>query len=135
MSFKNEDGNVVKGAKVKKPFYKRWWFKALLAFIIIGVLSGGDDKKDKIKTTEPETVEEETNVPREHRNALNSAKNYIQSGMGFSEKSLEEHLAFDNFPQDSIDYAIENLEVDYNQQALISAENYEKTEMGFQIKE
>ena len=38
------EGNVVKGAKVKKPFYKRWWFIALVVVLVIGALSGGDDE-------------------------------------------------------------------------------------------
>ena len=52
----DEDGNVVNGAKVKKPFYKRWWFIALVAIVIIGVISGGDDE-EALDTTESETEE------------------------------------------------------------------------------
>ena len=40
----DEEGNVVKGAKVKKPFYKKWWFIALVVVLVIGALSGGDDE-------------------------------------------------------------------------------------------
>ena len=152
----DEDGNIVKGAKVKKPFYKSWWFIAFVAIIIIGALGGGDED-ESAEVSEPETeevevveeteaeeleqepeeeveeegeeveeVEEEeesADLPREHRNALSSAENYIKTGMGFSEEGLANQLEFENFPQDAIDYAIENIVVDYNEQALISAEN------------
>ena len=40
----DEEGNVVKGAKVKKPFYKKWWFIALVVVLVIGAFSGGDDE-------------------------------------------------------------------------------------------
>ena len=52
----DENGNVVKGAKVKKPFYKRWWFITLVAIFIIGAIGGGDDE-ESLKTTEAETEE------------------------------------------------------------------------------
>ena len=51
----DENGNVVKGAKVKKPFYKRWWFILLVVLFIIGAL-GGDDE-ESLETTEAETEE------------------------------------------------------------------------------
>lgn len=52
----DEEGNEVKGAKVKKPFYKRWWFIALVAMFIIGAIGGGDDE-ESLETTEAETEE------------------------------------------------------------------------------
>lgn len=52
----DEDGNVVEGVKVKKPFYKRWWFIALVALFIIGAIGGGDDE-ESLETTEAETEE------------------------------------------------------------------------------
>lgn len=56
----DEEGNVVKGAKVKKPIYKRWWFIALVAVFVIGIIaSGGDDEGTATgnTSTETETVE------------------------------------------------------------------------------
>ena len=52
----DENGNVVKGAKAKKPFYKRWWFITLVAIFIIGAIGGGDDE-ESLETTEAETEE------------------------------------------------------------------------------
>ena len=59
----DENDNVLKGAKVKKPFYKRWWFIALVVFAVIGVFGDeGDDTEDTLaevpETEEVEIVEE-----------------------------------------------------------------------------
>ena len=51
----DENGNVVKGAKVKKPFYKKWWFILLVVLFIGGALAGGDED-----TTSEEVTAEET---------------------------------------------------------------------------
>ena len=53
----DENGNVVKGAKVKKPFYKRWWFILLIVLVIGGALAGGGED-----TTSEEVTAEETNT-------------------------------------------------------------------------
>jgi uncharacterized protein YkwD len=62
-------------------------------------------------------------VSREERNALETAKNYI-SIFPFSETGLADQLAFEGFPQNAIDYAIANINADYNEMALKSAKNY-----------
>lgn len=51
----DEEGNVVKGAKLKKPFYQRWWFIALVVIIVIGMFTGGDEEADTV--AEPDEVE------------------------------------------------------------------------------
>lgn len=157
----DEEGNVVKGAKLKKPFYQRWWFIALVVIIVIGMFTGGDEEADTVAepdevelvdeveaedtgevdeepveetSEEPDVVEEpepdpeieEVEVPREHRNALRAAENYI-SFMPFSEKGLFQQLTSeygDGYPEEAAQYAIDNIEVDYSAQALKSAENY-----------
>lgn len=73
---------------------------------------------------EPEPEEAEVDVPREHRNALKKAESYL-SWAGMSEEGLRGQLEFEDFPQDAIDYAIENVEVDYNEQALEKAKSYD----------
>ena len=52
----DENGNVVEGVKVKKPFYKRWWFIALVTIFIIGAIGDGDNE-EVLETTEAETEE------------------------------------------------------------------------------
>ena len=54
----DENGNLVKGAKVKKPFYLRWWFIALVVVLVIGAFSGGDDESDATDTNDTEEVVE-----------------------------------------------------------------------------
>lgn len=48
----DEDGNVVEGAKAKKPFYKRWWFIALVVIIVLGLFVGGDEEAETADSTE-----------------------------------------------------------------------------------
>ena len=53
----DENGNAVKGAKVKKPFYKRWWFILLVVLVIGGALAGGDEDttSEEVTAEEPDT--------------------------------------------------------------------------------
>lgn len=118
---------------------------ALMTLALTLTACGGDQKpketKEEVKQEEPaqeETQEEakeekeepqeakEDDVPREYKNALRSAENYI-SMMPFSEKGLYEQLtseAGDKYPAEAAQYAIDNIEVDYNEQALKAAQNY-----------
>lgn len=82
--------------------------------------------KSKDVVEENSTEETIDNIPREYRNALKSAKNYI-SMMPMSKKGLYNQLTSefgDSFPADAAQYAIDNLEIDYKEQALKSAKNY-----------
>lgn len=47
--------------KVKKPFYKRWWFILLAVVVIFGVLTDTDDgeAEETVETEDVEVVEEE----------------------------------------------------------------------------
>lgn len=78
---------------------------------------------------QPVEVEEpEDDVPREYRNALNSAQNYIDI-MAFSEAGLYNQLTSEygeQYPAEAAQYAIENVIVDYNQEALESAMQYQE---------
>lgn len=73
-------------------------------------------------------AEKKKDVPREHKNALKAAENYIMI-MPFSEKGLYNQLtsnAGDGYPADAAQYAIDNIKVDYNEQALRSAKSYQE---------
>lgn len=145
----DENGNVVKGAKVKKPFYKKIWFWLLILIVGAIAMSGGDEEVDD-QNTEPEqtevaaetdTTEEaenetseeaeeegepEDDVPTEYKSALNSAKSYSDM-MYMSKKGIFDQLTSeygDKFPEEAAQYAVDNLETDYNRNALKSAENY-----------
>ena len=127
-----EDGKTY---KVKKPLYKRAWFWVLVvvvAFIATGLQGGSDDSKNttkesvsEVSSTESTTAtSQKENVPREHRNALNKAKNYL-SWAGMSEEGLRKQLTFEEYPSEAIDYALANVNADYNEQALIKAKSYD----------
>jgi hypothetical protein len=85
----DEDGNEVKGAKVKKPFYKRWWFIGLVVLLVIGVIGNmGGEETDTADTEEPQQEEvaaedasteeteqaEETEEPAEEVNTSNGGE-------------------------------------------------------------
>lgn len=141
----------MEGKKKKKPIFKRWWFIALVFIIVVGVIgSGGEDEpedvtKEPIKQTvapvdgevketektEPLEVVVEApvaDVPRELKNALKSAQNYVDI-MPFSEAGLYNQLTSEHggkFPAEAVQYAIENVDVNYNEEALESAKNYQE---------
>ena len=64
-------------------------------------------------------------VPREWQSALGSARGYI-SIMSFSREGLGGQLDFEGFPEDAIEWALDQLdnEVDWYAQAVLSAEGY-----------
>jgi Tfp pilus tip-associated adhesin PilY1 len=95
--------------------------------------TSNDEKADKSNEVEQankeETETEKDDVPREYKNALKAAQNYIDL-MAFSEKGLFEQLTSeygDQYPKEAAQYAIENVVVDYKEEALESAINYQDT--------
>ena len=63
------------------------------------------------------------NASREHRNALGKAKEYL-SFTSFSKSGLYKQLQYEGFPDDSCQFAIDNIVTDWNKNALKTAENY-----------
>lgn len=129
-------------SKKKKPWYKRVGCivpLAVLAIIIlvVAISTGGDDEPDISSETtatapaEPgaEAPAEETDdVPTEYRSALRSAENYIRSG-NFSQDGLYRQLTsqFDQFTPEAAQYAVDNVEADWNAEALDAAESYQES--------
>lgn len=74
-------------------------------------------------STEDNTEVSEVDVPREHRNALNSAYDYLNY-TSFSKQGLYEQLLFEDYPEASAQYAIDNIESDWNENALQNAIDY-----------
>ena len=75
---------------------------------------------------ESESKEEESkedDVPREHESALRKAESYLDI-FSMSAQGVRDQLEYEEFGQDAIDYALENLEADWNEQAKKSAESY-----------
>lgn len=140
-------------AKNKKPIYKRPWFiiiTILVVLIAIGSALGDDEPSPASNNNAPvsgesvdteetntegtnteETNTEETNTVEPETpkatvgevNALGTAETYLYMG-GFSKQGLREQLKYEQYSDSEIDYAIENCNADWKEQAAISAENY-----------
>lgn len=59
----------------------------------------------------------------EQKQALKKAEQYIDL-MGFSKEGLRDQLEYEGFENESIEYAIENVVVNWNEEALEKAEQY-----------
>lgn len=139
------------GGKNKKPIYKKWWFWAIVAIIIISAFSGGSDKdtatetepKQEIATTndkseatntndtsnkEKESTNEEEKVPTEYKNALKKAESYSDM-MYMSKMAIYEQLTSEygeQFSEDAAQYAMDNIKADWNANALEKAKSYQE---------
>lgn len=82
-------------------------------------IQGSEDDEVEGEVVEEEIIE----VTREQKNALRTAEDYLGYS-GFSEKGLRSQLEYEEYPADAIDYAIENVVVDYNEEALETAHDY-----------
>lgn len=84
------------------------------------------------EATEKEAAEAEKEaaeadkVNRENEKALKSAESYVKI-MAFSAEGLRGQLEFEGFTTEQIDYALDNLEVDWNEEAVQSATSYSET--------
>lgn len=132
---------------VKSPIYKRTSFiivlTAIITVLVTLVVLYSINSNDKIVVDKPiETIVEspETQgepskpedpniiieeVPREFKSALEKAGRYIDSS-DFSEKGLRAQLEYEKYPTESIDYALKNVIVDYNKEALGIAQKHLK---------
>jgi len=141
---------------IEKPFYKRWWFIALIIIFVlalIGSLSGGDEKeiandqdntsapnedvvkedeatdtaKEEAPATPPETKEED--VPREYKAALKKAESYAKT-MHMSKAAIYDQLVSEygeGFSAEAAQYAIDNLQWDWKENTLKKAQSYAET--------
>ena len=142
--------------QLKKPFYKRWWFIAIVSIVVIAAIgqaleegktsgsksapqtqSAPEAKAAPQDQSAPETAapaavptpEAEPKVPREYQNALESAKSY-SNVMHMSKKGIYNQLISpyaDKFPAEAAQYAVDNLQADYNANALAKAKEYQET--------
>lgn len=88
--------------------------------------NGEKDIENKQNEIEEEPVQKETKsttVSVEQKQALKKAEQYIDI-MGFSKEGLKGQLEYDGFEDDSIEYAIENVEANWNEEALEKAKQY-----------
>lgn len=82
-------------------------------------------KEDEFSYSSEESSESIVSITREQRNALSTANDYLDYS-GFSSSRLREQLEYEEFPQDAIDYAMDNIIVDWKEQALRSAKSYDE---------
>ena len=87
-----------------------------------------ETQEEATEETIEEASEPEVDVPREWQNALDMARNYLRT-MPFSHSGLVDQLSFEGFPDDAIEWAMEQIdqEVDWTEQAVRMAENYLNT--------
>ena len=57
-------------------------------------------------------------------NALDTALTYLSIGLGFSEKKLKEQLEYEGFLDDEVEYALDNCDANWNEQAVLAANGY-----------
>lgn len=124
-------------AKTKKPIYKRVWVYVLaIAFIAIIANSGGNDAPAVADTTGTITTEAPapTDAPvvteapaptmtRSQENAVASAESYLDFS-AFSRSGLIGQLEFEDYSTADATFAVDYLNVDWNEQAYKSAESY-----------
>lgn len=111
----------------------RIW-KTSIAFLLFTMVvvyvagCGSDAKSSNTSKSNPSKVEQNDNIPREHRNALRSAEVYLKT-MPFSKKGLYQQLtsqAGEKYPADAAQYAVDNVKTNWKENALKAAQNYDK---------
>lgn len=131
----------------KKGGCMKWGAVALGVLVVLGVAGscmGGEDDSDNPATTSstevtvesspaapaaPAPAESNDDVPREYKNALRQAEMYLKT-QGFSEAGLRDQLMSEyggQFPADAADYALANVDADWNAEALEAAQAYQST--------
>ncbi|MCC8141443.1 MAG: Ltp family lipoprotein [Lachnospiraceae bacterium] len=92
-----------------------------------------EETEEEAEETEEETEEEvkeieadeadEPEVTTGERNALQSAKNYLNT-MAFSYSGLIEQLEYEGYTEEEATYAADNCGADWNEQAALKAQDY-----------
>lgn len=85
----------------------------------------------EVASAESETENEGSGLTRSQENAIQSAESYLRHVGGFSRQSLIEQLEYEGFPTDEATFAVDSLDVDWNEQAYESAESYLEHVGGF----
>ena len=138
------------GAKNKKPLFKKWWFWVIVVLLLGSIGNAGNDVENEstvdrgtqveetipiseilledtkpVETTEtaPKETEPKIEMTTGQKNALKSAKNYLNF-TAFSYEGLISQLEFEKYEHEDAVFAADNCGADWNEQALKSAKNY-----------
>lgn len=97
---------------------------ALVVIIIVAVVTGMNSK------SESQTSQSSSSsiIPTTYQLALDSAKEYAKLSTGMSKQEVYDQLIseVEKFSPEAAQYAVDNLEVDWNQNALTSAKGFQK---------
>jgi hypothetical protein len=122
-------------AKAMRPWFQKKRFIAPIALVaIIGISaatnSGGSGPapvESSVSSPEPteeaEVQEEAVTETISQKNARQSAESYL-SFSAFSRQGLIDQLEFEEYSTEDAEYAVDALDVDWNEQAAKSAESY-----------
>ena len=123
---------------------KRFWVLGVVGlFLLVGIAGSGEDngstttavtsttgtttqKSTPSEAPEPETEEpaaEEPKLTGSQKNAVKSAESYLAFA-AFSRSGLIKQLEFEEFSKADAEFAVDYLNVDWNEQAAKSAESY-----------
>ena len=126
----------------KKPWFRKWWGIGLIAFgalvILTAAFGGGstdtasvaDESVAAAEQTPGDTTDEAAPVeePKEEltvaqENAVRQAENYLGTS-AFSKKGLIEQLEFEGYSKADAKFAVNYIDVDWDEQAALKAEEY-----------
>lgn len=83
-----------------------------------------EESVSNIPEEQPEIAEEEgPNIPFEFNQALDKAQSYVDL-MAFSQADLRAQLEYHEFSHEAIEFALENVDVDYQAECIEKAESY-----------
>lgn len=135
-----------KDSNTKQPFYKKWWFWAIvLAIVVIGVVGSSGTQNNSKTNTDTATVENQDqnennsaqkaepkptdNATTEQKNALKKAESYAKN-MHMSKQGVYDQLTSEygeGFSTTDAQWAVDHLEgVDWNKNALEKGKTYYK---------
>jgi hypothetical protein len=116
-------------AKALRPWYKKKRFIFAIVFVIIVTISiasnsgqSSNSPGSSTSITDEKPVEHSSETPSQ-KNAREAAERYL-SVSSFSKSGLGKQLKFEGYDKSSINYALEAIEVDWNEQAAESAARY-----------
>ena len=82
-----------------------------------------EESVSNIPEEQSEIVEEVPDVPFEFEQALDKAQNYVDF-TSFSEADLRRQLEYHEFSPEAIQFALDNVNVDYQAECIEKAKNY-----------